>query len=75
MGKWLSFHVKFAQTDRPTKGWPDGQTKIVKQYAPDLSIRGHKKKTYLSLCWNLEYNHCLNFMSFLGISSIGILSK
>ena len=30
----LSFHVKFVQTDRPT---------TVKQYAPDLSIRGHKK--------------------------------
>ena len=30
----LSFHVKFVQTDRRT---------TVKQYAPDLSIRGHKK--------------------------------
>ena len=30
----LSFHVKFLQTDRWT---------TVKQYAPDLSIRGHKK--------------------------------
>ena len=30
----LSFHVKFVQTDRRT---------TVKQYAPDLSIRRHKK--------------------------------
>ena len=29
----LSFHVKFVQTDRRT---------IVKQYVPDLSMRGHK---------------------------------
>ena len=34
----LSFQVKFVQTDR----WTDGRT-TVKQYAPDLSIRGHKK--------------------------------
>ena len=32
--KTLSFHVKFVQTDRQT---------TVKQYAPDLSIRRHKK--------------------------------
>ena len=32
----LSFHVKFVQTD---DGWR------VKQYAPDLSIRGHKNNT------------------------------
>ena len=38
----LSFHVKFVQTDRRT----DRQT-TVKQYAPDLSIRGHKKKKML----------------------------
>ena len=31
----LSFHVKFVQTDRRTDN--------VKQYAPDLSIQGHKK--------------------------------
>ena len=30
----LSFHVKFVQTDRRT---------TVKQYVPDLSIRGHNK--------------------------------
>ena len=30
----LSFHVKFVQADRQT---------TVKQYAPDLSMRGHKK--------------------------------
>ena len=35
MGK--CFHVKFVQTDR----WTDRQI-TVKQYAPDLSIRGHK---------------------------------
>ena len=33
----LSFHIKFVQTD----GQMDRQT-MVKQYAPDLSIRGHK---------------------------------
>ena len=31
----LSFHVKFVQTDRRT---------TVKQYAPDLSMRGHKNE-------------------------------
>ena len=35
----LSFHAKFVQTDRRA----DGQT-TVKQYAPHLSIRGHKKE-------------------------------
>ena len=33
----LSFHVKFVQTDRRT----DRRT-MVKQYAPDLLILGHK---------------------------------
>ena len=33
----LSFHVKFVQTDTPTDRWT-----TVKQYAPDLSIPGHK---------------------------------
>ena len=33
----LSFHVKFVQTDRQTDGWT-----TVRQYAPDLSILGHK---------------------------------
>ena len=39
----LSFHVKFVQTDRRIDRWT-----MVKQYALDLSIRGHKndiKKT------------------------------
>ena len=36
----LSFHVKFVQTDRQT---------AVKQYAPDLSKRGHKNQTFLFL--------------------------
>ena len=34
----ISFHVKFVQTDRRM----DRRT-MVKQYAPDLSMRGHKK--------------------------------
>ena len=33
----LSLHVKFVQTDRRTEG-----RTTVKQYAPDLSIWGHK---------------------------------
>ena len=43
----LSFHVKFVQTDRRVDGRTDGRTDsrtTVKQYAPDLSMRGHKKK-------------------------------
>ena len=38
----LSLHVKFVQTDRQTDrdGQTDGQT-TVKQYAPNLSMRGH----------------------------------
>ena len=41
----LSFHVKFVQTDRWMDGQTDGQTDrrtTVKQYAPELSIQGHK---------------------------------
>ena len=34
----LSFHVKFVQTDRQTDRWT-----TVKQYALDISMRGHKK--------------------------------
>ena len=37
----LSFHVKFMQTDRETDGHTDRWT-TVKQYAPDLSVRGYK---------------------------------
>ena len=37
----LSFHVKSVQTDGQTDGRTDGRT-TVKQYALDLSIRGHK---------------------------------
>ena len=33
--------LSFLQTD----GWTDRQT-TVKQYAPDLSMRGHKKKIF-----------------------------
>ena len=46
----FSFYVKFVQTDRQTDRQTDGQTDrqtdrqtTVKQYAPDLSIQGHKK--------------------------------
>ena len=41
----LSFHVKFVQTDRWTDGRTDGgkdRRTTVKQYAPNLSIRGTK---------------------------------
>ena len=39
----LSFHVKFVQTDtdRRTYNWMDRRT-MVKQYAPNLSMQGHK---------------------------------
>ena len=37
----LSSHVKFVQTDRQTDRLTDGPT-MVKQYAPDLSMWGHK---------------------------------
>ena len=46
----LSFHVKFVQTDRQTDRQLDGQTDrrtTVKQYTPDLSIKGHKKEKRL----------------------------
>ena len=45
----LSFHVKFVQTDRRTDRWT-----TVKQYAPDLLIRGHKNEydfKIKNLCW------------------------
>ena len=41
----LSFHVKFVQIDRQT----DRRT-TVKQYAPDLSMPGHKKYQPRSAC-------------------------
>ena len=37
----LSFHVKLLETDRRTDRWTDRRT-MVKQHAPDLSMRGHK---------------------------------
>ena len=37
----LSFHVKFVQADRQTDGQMDRRT-TEEQYAPDLSIQGHK---------------------------------
>ena len=44
----LSFHVKFVQTD----GWTDRQT-TVKQYAPDLLMRGHKNLTIIQTTFYL----------------------
>ena len=46
----LSFHVKFVQTDRRT---------TVQQYAPDLSMRGHKNDKFrenLMLMMQFEVN-------------------
>ena len=46
----LSFHVKFVPTDRRTDGRTNGRTDrrtTVKQYAPDLSIRGHRREKTL----------------------------
>ena len=43
----LSFYVKFEQRDGRTDGRTNGQTggrTTVKQYALDLSMRGHKKQ-------------------------------
>ena len=48
----LSFHIKFMKTDRQMDGWTDGWTVIrttVKQYAPDLSIWGHKKSLEITI--------------------------
>ena len=46
----LSFQVKFVQTDRQT----DRQT-TVKQYAPDLSIQGHKNSETLQRKFSQEH--------------------
>ena len=51
----FSFHVKFVQTDRRT----DGRT-TVKQYAPDLSMRGHKKGE------NAHQTHTITWQRFRG---------
>ena len=53
----LSFHVKFVQTGRT-----DRQT-TVKQYAPDLSIQGakKKKKKIVGKGENAGYQHFLLF--------------
>ena len=40
----LTFHVKLVQTDGQTERWT-----IVKQYAPDLSMRGIKRE----ICQNV----------------------
>ena len=45
----LSFHVKFVQTDRQTDTQTHRRT-TVKQYAPDLSIRGHNNAQFSSTC-------------------------
>ena len=37
----LSFHVKFVKTDKQTDRQTDRWT-TVEQYAPNLTIRGHK---------------------------------
>ena len=50
--KMLSFHVKFVQTDRWT---------TVKQYAPNLSIRGHKKVFHILFCG--RHNKSLDLFS------------
>ena len=50
-------HVKFVQTNRQTDGRTDRRT-AVKQYAPDLSIRGHKK------CLHRVSRKCLADVSF-----------
>ena len=45
------------QTDGQSDGQPDGRTDrrtTVKQYAPDLSIRGHKNR--------IEYNNTIQFV-------------
>ena len=61
----LSFHVKFVQTGRRT---------MVKQYAPDLSIWGHKKekkkKKLLILSKFLYFPPC--FLPFRELSAIYI---
>ena len=41
----LSFHIKFVQIDRLTDRQTDRRT-MVKQYAPDLSIQGHKNSNF-----------------------------
>ena len=53
----LSFHVKFVQTDRQMDGWTDRRT-TVKQYAPDLSIRGHKNTQNGKCHFRLAYADC-----------------
>ena len=47
----ISFHVKFVQTDRRMDRRMDRRT-MVKQYAPDLSMRGHKKFNAAWLIWS-----------------------
>ena len=44
----LSFHVKFVQTDRWTDLQTDNGKTMVKQYAPYLLMRGHKKTKNIS---------------------------
>ena len=52
----LSFHVQFVQTDRQTD-----RLTTVKQYAPDLSIRGHintQESIYKVSCRLYKTNSC-----------------
>ena len=66
----LSFHVEFVQTDWRTDGRTDRRT-TVKQYALDLSIRGHKKQEGhdgpVSLHWLIREIHSYQTLHYLGI--------
>ena len=45
----LNFHIKFVQTDRRTDRWTNtlmDRRTMVKQYAPDLLMWGHKNVTF-----------------------------
>ena len=69
MEKMLSFHVKFVQTDR----WADGQMDrltMVKQYAPDLSIRGHKKTDSIILRYRRLISNDINQRVRLAVAAL-----
>ena len=63
----LRCHVKFVQTDRRM----DGQT-TVKQYVPDLSIRGHKNGLFRKALFNCM---CMYFFFFLKTHLVKALKK
>ena len=60
----LSFHVKFVQTEKRSDGQTERRT-LVKQYAPDFSIRGHKmslSRTYSYVkVFSRARSHCSLF--------------